>query len=130
MSGRIGAARATASATVAAVVTILAIGSLIITAAAAIAVARQLASPKTISRHHAANARFDCLQRQLDHSVPAGATVDVTARSTLWQQRLIEFATPRLAVTPDAGKAQYLLDVAGHRPGACAGFRLVVTPNR
>lgn len=109
-------------------VTVVAVAVLFLGASSAVPATRTLVSAQAVRRHHAANARFSCIEAQLRSTVPAGASVAVVAGGVTWRQRLTELATPELSVTTDPRKADYLLDVAIRRTGKCDGNVLLVVP--
>lgn len=109
-------------------VTVVAVAILLLGASSAVPATRTLAGAEAARRHHAANARFSCIEAQLRSAVPAGASVAVVAGGVTWRQRLTELATPGLSVTTDPRKADYLLDVATRRTGKCDGYVLLVVP--
>jgi hypothetical protein len=95
----------------------------------ALVTAAEYASDPLVRPAEATYRQFECIERAITERVPAGARVFVDEEDDLWDQRLVELASPRLQVVDTAGESTVVLSVEPDPSGpSCSGTALVVAP--
>ncbi|HEX2180250.1 MAG TPA: hypothetical protein VHL54_12165 [Actinomycetota bacterium] len=71
--------------------------------------------------------QFECIEQAISERVPAGARIFVDEEDELWEQRLVELASPRLEVVDTAARSTVTLSVEAEASGpSCSCLSLEV----
>lgn len=111
----------------AAAVLLAAMGICLFLANRALVTAGRYASGPLVRPAEETYRQFECIEQAISERVPAGARVFVEEEDELWEQRLVELASPRLEVVDTAARSTVTLSVEADPSGpSCSGLALEV----